>query len=32
MLRKTKIVATMGPAVDNIETMKDLLRAGLNVA
>ena len=32
MLRKTKIVATMGPAVDDFEIMKDLLRAGLNVA
>ncbi len=32
MLRKTKIVATMGPAVDDLEMMKELLRAGLNVA
>ena len=32
MLRKTKIVATMGPAVDNLETMKALIVAGLNIA
>ena len=32
MLRKTKIVATMGPAVDDLETMRELLRAGMNVA
>jgi pyruvate kinase len=32
MLRKTKIVATMGPAVDNLETMKQLLEAGMNIA
>ena len=31
MLRKTKIVATMGPAVDDLEMMKALLHAGLNV-
>lgn len=32
MLRKTKIVATMGPAVDRRETMEELLRAGMNIA
>lgn len=32
MLRKTKIVATMGPAVDDLEMMKDLLHAGMNIA
>ncbi len=32
MLRKTKIVATMGPAVDNLDLMKELLRAGMNIA
>ncbi len=32
MLRKTKIVATMGPAVDNLDMMKELLRAGMNIA
>jgi pyruvate kinase len=32
MLRKTKIVATMGPAVDDLEIMKELLRAGMNIA
>jgi pyruvate kinase len=30
--RKTRIVATIGPASDNLEMQKDLLRAGLNVA
>ena len=32
MLRKTKIVATMGPAVDDHGMMKELLLAGMNVA
>ncbi len=32
MLRKTKIVCTLGPAVDNVETMKALLVAGMNIA
>jgi len=31
-LRKTRIVATFGPASDDIKTMKDLLGAGVNVA
>ena len=31
-LRKTKIVCTLGPAVDDLEQMKDLLRAGMNIA
>lgn len=31
-LRKTKIVCTLGPAVDEIESMKQLLRAGMNIA
>lgn len=32
MLRKTKIVCTMGPATDSPETMKELLIAGMNIA
>lgn len=32
MLRKTKIVCTMGPAVDDVNTMKELLEAGMNIA
>jgi pyruvate kinase len=31
-LRKTKIIATLGPAVDDLEKLKDLLRAGINIA
>lgn len=31
-LRKTKIVATLGPACESLETMMQLLRAGINVA
>jgi pyruvate kinase len=31
-LRKTKIVCTIGPAVDNVESLKNLLHAGMNVA
>lgn len=31
MLRKTKIIATMGPAVDDEATMERLLQAGMNV-
>lgn len=31
-LRKTKIVATLGPAVDSVPIMKDLLKAGVNIA
>jgi pyruvate kinase len=29
---KTKIVCTLGPATDNIETLKDLIKAGMSVA
>ena len=32
MLRRTKIVATLGPATDDHETLKELIGAGLNVA
>lgn len=29
-MRKTKIVATLGPATDNLQTMRELIRAGVN--
>ncbi len=32
MLRRTKIVATVGPATDDIETMDELIRSGMDVA
>jgi pyruvate kinase len=32
VLRKTKIVATIGPASDGLETIKAMIRAGMNVA
>ncbi|MBA3563280.1 MAG: hypothetical protein H0W33_04615, partial [Gammaproteobacteria bacterium] len=31
MLRRTKIVATLGPATDEPEVLAELLRAGANV-
>lgn len=31
MVKKTKIVATLGPASDNIDTMEAMVRAGVNV-
>ena len=31
-MRKTKIVCTLGPATDNPETLKELMKAGMNVA
>jgi pyruvate kinase len=31
-LRKTKIICTMGPATEDIEVVKDLLRNGMNIA
>ncbi len=31
-MRKTKIVATLGPATDNPQVMKDIIKAGINVA
>ncbi len=32
MLRRTKIVATMGPATDDLDVLTDMMRAGLDVA
>lgn len=32
MLKKTKIVCTLGPASSGAETMREMLRAGMNVA
>ncbi|HXV36479.1 MAG TPA: pyruvate kinase [Myxococcota bacterium] len=32
VLRKTKVIATIGPASDSIETLKAMIRAGMNVA
>jgi pyruvate kinase len=32
VIRKTKIVATIGPASDSVETIKAMIRAGMNVA
>ncbi|MCP5043023.1 MAG: pyruvate kinase [bacterium] len=32
MLRKTKIITTIGPASDSVETIKAMIRAGMNVA
>lgn len=31
-MNKTKIVCTMGPACNDLETIKDMMRAGMNVA
>ncbi len=32
MLKKTKIVCTLGPAVDSVDTLSQMLQAGMNVA
>ena len=32
MSRRTKIIATIGPASDSEETLRDLIRAGMDVA
>lgn len=32
MMRKTKIICTLGPAVDSQEKMEELMKAGMNVA
>lgn len=31
-MRKTKIICTLGPAVDNPDTIQALIRGGMNVA
>ena len=31
-MRRTKIVCTLGPATDDVEIMKELIRNGLNAA
>ena len=31
-MRSTKIVATIGPACDSLERIRDLIKAGMNVA
>ena len=31
-MRKTKIVCTLGPSTDDPKILKDLMRAGMNVA
>ena len=31
-MRKTKIICTMGPSVDNEETLRELILAGMNAA
>ena len=31
-IRKTKIICTIGPAVDNPEMLEELMKAGMNVA
>ena len=31
-MRKTKIVCTIGPACENEETLKEMCKAGMNVA
>lgn len=31
-MRKTKIICTLGPAVDEVNKMEDLIKAGMNVA
>jgi len=32
VLRKTKLIATIGPASDSLDTLKAMIRAGMNVA
>ena len=31
-MRKTKIICTLGPSTDNYETLKEMVKAGMNVA
>ena len=32
LTKKTKIICTMGPAADNDEELKDLMRSGMDIA
>jgi pyruvate kinase len=32
VLRKTEVIATIGPACDSFETLKAMIRAGMDVA
>ena len=32
MMRKTKVICTLGPSVDNEETLRKLILAGMNCA
>ena len=32
IMRKTKIICTLGPAVDEEEKLKELIKSGMNVA
>ncbi len=32
VLRKTKVIATIGPACDSVETIEAMVHAGMNVA
>src|SRR4051812_4251800 len=32
MIRKTKIMCTMGPACDSVDMLKELIKAGMNAA
>ena len=32
MLRRTKIIATLGPATDDAKTLREVITAGLDVA
>ena len=32
VIRKTKVIVTIGPASDSLETLKAMIRSGMNVA